>query len=164
MWLHFGLYYLIILITEWLTKCVICKFSAAFKDLNSCEPLIKIGWFCPEVIACVRYIEKPDDIKEYIEGALKNSFGAKHTFILTPYIEKYVLFLKLNLFFDFYLSSHVLWLISYDEYRIRLRFICSMYWTLKVICHMTNIVYVFNSLHKGQSLPHNTRLKSLLNA
>ena len=52
--LRFGLYCLIVLITERLTKFLIREFSVAFDEPNSCEPPIKIGWFCPESIAGIR--------------------------------------------------------------------------------------------------------------
>ena len=86
--LRFGLYCLIFLITERLIKFLIREFSVAFDKLNCCEPPIKIGWFCPESIAGVRCDQKPDDVKTYIEGALKHSLAAKHTFILAPYVEE----------------------------------------------------------------------------
>ena len=88
MFIHFVVYCLICLITKLLTKLVIREFSAAFEELKCCELPIKIGWFCPETTAGVRCIEKPDDVKEYIKGALKKPIGGGHTFIMAPYIEK----------------------------------------------------------------------------
>lgn len=75
MFLHFGLYFLIVLITEQLTRFVICEFIATFEELNCCEPPIKIGWFCSESTSCVRCVENLEDVKECIESALKKSIG-----------------------------------------------------------------------------------------
>ncbi|XP_057543927.1 uncharacterized protein LOC130823327 [Amaranthus tricolor] len=61
--------------------------SAAYEELNSCEPPIKIGWFYPESISGTKYVNDPDDVRAYIEIALTNSFSSKHTFILAPYME-----------------------------------------------------------------------------
>ena len=86
--LRFRLYCLIVLITKRLIKILIREFSVAFDELNCCEPPIKIEWFYPESIVSVRCDQKLDDVKTYIEGALKHSLAAKHTFILAPYVEQ----------------------------------------------------------------------------
>ena len=75
--LHFGLYSLIFIITEQLTKFLIREFSAAFDELNCCKPPMKTRWFCPESIAGVRCVQLTEDVKTYIERALKNSLAAK---------------------------------------------------------------------------------------
>ncbi|XP_057524186.1 uncharacterized protein LOC130803956 [Amaranthus tricolor] len=61
--------------------------SAAYEELNSCEPPIKIGWFCPESISGSKCRNDPDEVRSYIETALTNSLASKHTFILAPYVE-----------------------------------------------------------------------------
>ncbi|XP_057546920.1 uncharacterized protein LOC130825618 isoform X2 [Amaranthus tricolor] len=61
--------------------------SAADEELNSCEPPIKIGWFCPESISGTKSVNDQENVKAYIETALNNSLASKHTFILAPYVE-----------------------------------------------------------------------------
>ena len=70
--LRFGLYWLIVLITERVRKFFIRECSVAFDELNCYEPPIKIGWFYTESIAGIRCDQKPDDVKIYINGALKH--------------------------------------------------------------------------------------------
>ncbi|XP_057550350.1 uncharacterized protein LOC130828399 [Amaranthus tricolor] len=101
--------------------------SAAYEELNSCEPPIKIGWFCPESISDTKCVNDPDDIRAYIETSLTNFLASKHTFILASYVE-------------------------------------DLHWILLVICPLTNIVHVFDSLQKSQSPPCNTKFKALLDA
>ena len=59
-----------------------------FDELNCYEPSIKIGWFCSETIASVSCVQVLDDVKTYIERALKNSLAAKHTFIMALYVKE----------------------------------------------------------------------------
>ncbi|XP_057544418.1 uncharacterized protein LOC130823696 [Amaranthus tricolor] len=61
--------------------------SVVYEEVNSCEPPIKIGWFCPETISGSKCRNDPDVVRAYIETALTNSLTSKHTFILAPYWE-----------------------------------------------------------------------------
>ena len=86
--LHFGLYCLIVIITERLKKFLIHEFSEFRTTKFLPKPPIKTGWFCPESIAGVRCVQLSNDVKTYIERALKNSLVARHTLIMAPYVEK----------------------------------------------------------------------------
>ncbi|XP_057539136.1 uncharacterized protein LOC130817445 isoform X2 [Amaranthus tricolor] len=61
--------------------------SATYEELNSLEPLIKIGWFFPESI--LDSVNDPDDVKAYIETAVNNSLASEGKFILAPYVEEF---------------------------------------------------------------------------
>ena len=59
-----------------------------YEELNSLEPPITFGWFDPESIRGEKSDTDPDDVKAYVERALKHSFESKHSFILAPYYER----------------------------------------------------------------------------
>ena len=56
--------------------------------MNCLEPPIKFGWLDPESISGAKSATDPDDVKAYVERALKQSFESKHTFIMAPYYER----------------------------------------------------------------------------